>query len=233
MELFQYILFFILLVYIGVLHYLLMKKNLFIEDIVKKLTDIERNWNKNEVIRFLKKLEKSSADYLVKEDKIMHPDILGFLYENGENLKSFVHYTAERKVVNKILNEGFLFSGSFHKTAEPLIPNDKVTLSYKHNLSRYFGKYIIIIAIDRNNYEDFERKIKEFGLGNYPVEQFLTDPISASDPAEDELYLFPRQFVKGYVNYETAEVFHNDQFYPAYIPPAFQDNIRKLSGGKN
>ncbi len=228
MDLLQYLLFFILLVYIGVLHYMLMKKNLFIEDVVRKLTEIEKSWNKNEVIRFLKKLEKTSADYLVTEDKIMEPGVLDFLYENGNKLKSFVHYTGGKEVVDKILGEGFLFSGSFHKTAEILIPNDNITLSYKHNLSRYFGKFVIVIAIDKKNYEDFVITIRDSGLGNYPVEQLLTDQITSAGNDED-MYLFPRQFIKGYVNYETGEVFRNDQFYPDYIPPAFAENIEKLA----
>lgn len=225
----EYIILFVMLVYIGILHYRLMKKKLFIESIVEKLSKIENNWNRNEVVKFLKRLEKTNADFLVKEDKIMEESVLNFLFEDGNQLRSFVHYTAQKSVADQILEEGFKFSGSFHKTAEPLVPNDKVTLAYKHNLSKYFGKYILVMGISAKLYDETDKLLREKKLANYSVEQVLTEVSPTMDDNLDEIYLLPFQFVKGYVNYETGQIKLNKNYDPNFSSPLFIKNIEKFA----
>ena len=220
---------FALLVYIGVLHYKLMKRNLFINSIVQKLSKIENNWNRNEVVKFLKRLEKTDTDFLVREDKIMDEKVLGFLFENGNDLKSFVHYTSDLEVAKKILTEGFRFSGSFHKTAELIVPDDTVSLIYKHNLSRYFGKYIMVICISKFLYEFYEKVLLTKRLSNYTVEQVLTEVSPVLDENQEEVFVFPKEYIKGFVNYEIGEIIRNEHFNADYNPRTFMKNLEKLS----
>lgn len=224
-----YAVLFALLIYIGVLHYKLMKRNLYINSIVQKLSKIESSWNKNDVVKFLKRLEKTGTDFLIREDKIMDEKVLSFLFEGGSGFKFFVHYTAEKTIAEKILREGFRFSDSFHKTAEPLIPGDKVTLAYKHNLSKYFGKYILLIAISTRIYDIFEKELKDRRLLNHNVEQILTEIEPTVDEDFDELYILPKQFIKGYVNYETGETVLNSNYQPDYTSPAFMKNLENIA----
>jgi hypothetical protein len=220
---------FALLFYIGVLHYKLMKKNLFINGIIQKLSKIENNWNRNEVVKFLKRLEKTDTDFIVREDRIMDEKVLNFLFGEGNSCKFFLHYTAEKTVAEKILQEGFRFSGSFHKTAEPLIPGDTVTLAYKHNLSKYFGKFVLLIGISTSIYDILEKELKQRKLLNYSVEQILTENEPTVDEDFEEYYILPRQFIKGYVNYETGEIILNSNYKPDFTTPVFMKNLEKLS----
>ena len=232
MTLIEYFLIFSLLLYIAFLHYQLMKKNMLIKDSFSKLTKIENSWNKDQIIKFLKKLQNMNADFLVKEDKILNDEILKFLFENGNDLKSFVHYTSDIAVVEKILAEGFRFSGSFHKTAEQVVPDDTVSLIYKHNLTKYFGKYIMVICISKFLYEFYEKVLLTKRLSNYTVEQVLTEVSPVLDENLEEVFVFPKEYIKGFVNYETGEVVLNEHYNPDYNPPVFMQNVEKLTADR-
>ena len=232
MTLIEYFLIFSLLLYIAFLHYQLMKKNMLIKDSLSKLTKIENSWNKDQIIKFLKKLQNMNTDFLVKEDKILNDEILKFLFENGNDLKSFVHYTSDIAVAERILAEGFRFSGSCHKTAEQVVPDDTVSLIYKHNLSKYLGKYIMVICISKFLYEFYEKVLLTKRLSNYTVEQVLTEGSPVIDENLEEVFVFPKEYIKGFVNYESGEIIRNEHFNADYNPPVFMQNVEKLTAGR-
>lgn len=228
----EYIIIFALLAYVAFLQYQLMKKKLFLDGIVGKISKIESNWNKDQIIKFLKKLQNMNADFLVKEDKILNIDVLKFLFEYGSEQKSFVHYTSDKTTAERIMTEGFKFSGSFHKTAEPIVPNNEVNLVYKHNLRKYFGKYIVVLGVSKSLYELYEKELAKNRLSNYSVEQVLTEGPPALDENHEEIYLFPKEFIKGIIDYETGEIVKNEHFDSAYNPPVFMKNLEILAGEK-
>lgn len=217
----------ILFIYIAFLHYQLMKKNLFLESIVEKLSRLDKSWNKDTIMNFLKKLQNISAESMMKEDKILHKNILDYLIENRD-CRTFVHYTKETATAQKIIDEGFRFAVSFHKTAEP-ISNDQIDLIYKHNLHKYFGNYIIVICISKNIYHFYEEELNKKGQANVNVEQILTESMPELDENKDEIYRLPKQFVKGYLNYESGEIVNNPAYNPGYDSPAFRENLVRIS----
>lgn len=219
----------ILFIYIAFLHYQLMKKNLFLKSIVDKLSRLDKSWNKDTIISFLKKLQHIGAESMMKEDKILQGKLLDYLIEN-KNCRTFVHYTKGKETAQGIINEGFRFAISFHKTAET-ISSDQIDLIYKHNLRKYFGNYIIVICISKKVYQFYENELKKIDQTNMNVEQVLTESNSELDENQDELYTLPRQFVKGYLNYESGEIVNNPDFNPDYDTQFFKKNLQKVKNG--
>ena len=137
----EYILVAILISYVVYLHYQLNKKNGLIESMVGKLTKLEKEWDTQHVLNLLEKLRQLSNENIVKRDKFFEEPIMKFLFANEDDSKIFVHYTKDETVAKRIFEDGFIFIDSFEKTVEQII-NDNVDLTYKHNIRKYYGKYI-------------------------------------------------------------------------------------------
>jgi uncharacterized protein YihD (DUF1040 family) len=221
----------ILFIYIAFLHYQLMKKNLFLESVVEKLSQLDKSWNKEMILNFLKKLQNINAESMMKEDRILHDNILHYLLEN-RNCRTFIHYTKGISTAQKIVEEGFKFAISFHKTAEP-ISTDQIDLIYKHNLRKYFGNYIIVICISRGIYDFYEGELNKIDQTNTNIEQILTESPAVLDENKDEVYTLPKEFVKGYLNYESGEITDNPFYNPDYDSQAFRRNLQKVKDEYN
>jgi hypothetical protein len=153
------------------------------------------------------------------------------LIEN-RNCRTFVHYTKGSSTAQKIAREGFKFAISFHKTAEP-ISTDQIDLIYKHNLRKYFGNYIIVICISRGIYDFYEGELNKIDQTNTNIEQILTESPAVLDENKDEVYTLPKEFVKGYLNYESGEITDNPFYNPDYDSQAFRRNLQKVKDEYN
>lgn len=223
----EFIIIALLICYIVFLHYHLYKKNQFIESIVGKLTKMEQQWGDEHVMQLLQKLQYINAEPVVKKDKLFDQKILDYLFEGEKDLRLFVHYTKEEEVARKIFVEGFRFIESFDKTAEPIV-NDLVDLTYKHNVKKYYGKYIIVLGIANSIYSKYDNELKQLRIANIQVEQILTEIHPCINENQDNVYILAHQFIKGYVNYETGEITPNPAYNPSYDSLIFKANLEKL-----
>lgn len=223
----EFITILILLVYIGILHFQLYKKNAFIESLVRKQLNIESALNKEGLDDILKQLKGIASGNQVKQSKLFDREIQNFILEDSETQVLFIHYTKDEDVVQRIVNEGFLFADSFYKTAEA-ISNDKLDLVYKHNLRKNFGKFVVILAIDKNLYNHYLNAISNSNKV-LSVEQIISKKHPQLNENLDEVFLLPRQYVKGYVNIETGEIFSNNAFNPSFDSPEFEQNLRQAN----
>lgn len=216
----------ILVSYIVYLHLQLNKKNNLIESMVGKLTKLEKEWDTQHVLNLLEKLRQLSNDSNLKRDKLFDENVMKFIFANDNDSKIFVHYTKEENVAKKIMADGFIFVDSFEKTVEQVI-NDSVDLTYKHNIRKYYGKYIIVICISNDIYNRYDHELKERDKSNVQVEQVLTEIPSCFNDNQDEVFTLSKRFIKGYVNYETGEVHFNPIFNPYFSSPAFDNNLSR------
>lgn len=214
----------IMLSYIGYLKLQLSKKKLFLNSILAKIHKIDKNLNKEDILKFLNKLEITDISGLISKDHIFNNDIMNYLFENENETKIFLHYTKEKSVADLIIDEGFKFSESFYKTAEN-IHNDKIAFVYKHNLRKHFGKYIIIIVISKDIWDYYSKELSRISKSNLYVEHILSKRIKCKNEDTDNLYLFPYQFIKGYIDNETGEIVKNQKFNPKYNSEIFNKNI--------
>ena len=60
------------------------------------------------------------------------------------------------------------------------------------------------------------------------VEQILSEKSPELDENQDEVYLLPYQYIKGYIDSETGAINRNELFEPNYEPPFAQSNIKSL-----
>ena len=221
----------ILFCYIVYLQYQLYKKNQFIESIVGKLSKLEEEWGDDHVVKLLQKLQQLNAEPIVKKDKLFDPSVIDFLFEKEKDLKIFVHYTKEESIARKIFSEGFRFVESFDKTAEAVV-KDTVDLTYKHNVKKYYGKYIVVICISNEIYSKYDNKLKDLKKPNTQVEQILTEIEPCVNDNMDEVYVLSNHYIKGFVNYETGELIGNSNYNPNFDSPAFSNNLERISVGQ-
>ncbi len=223
----EYVVIIVLFVYIVFLHFQLNKKNHLIETMVGKLTKFEKEWDTDHVLNLLEKLRLLGKETIIKRDRLFDEPVMKFLFANEKDSKIFAHYTKDVNVAKQIFEEGFKFADSFDKTAEQII-NDSVDLTYKHNIRKYYGKYIIVICISNSIYNHYDEEIKLISKQNMQVEQVLTDIAPCFNDNLDEVFTLSNHFIKGYVNYETGEVVSNKQFNPNYNSETFKTNLQRI-----
>jgi hypothetical protein len=217
----------VLLGYIIYLHIQLVKKNLFIESTVKRLSGMEKSWSAEEMKRFLLEVRKVQHYSSFFNDKLFEEKSLEFLLENKKDSKIYIHYTKEETVARSILTEGFRYTDSFYKTALP-VTNDRLDLLMKHNSRKSFGHYLIIICLSDRIVDHYTAELDRHGLKGVNVENILNETPVSRNENSDTVYLLPNRYVKGFINHLTGEIAVNPDFNPSYDSPAFARNIKFL-----
>jgi hypothetical protein len=215
-----------LLIYIGIIHYQLYKKNSFIESLVRRQLNIEDIIAKQGFEEMIKKYRGLSSDSPLKQNKLFEQEIQNFILENESNEVLFIHYTKDQDVAQQITREGFRFADSFYKTAEPIV-NDKLDFIYKHYLRKHYGNFVVVISISKNVYNHY---LSEIAHSNkvMNVEHIISNKCPQLNENEDEVYLLPKEFIKGFINAETGEIYRNQSFNPNFDSPEFQKNLDKF-----
>ena len=85
-----------------------------------------------------------------------------------------------------------------------------------------------MICISRDIYEYYENELNKIDQINKNVEQILTESQPELDENKDEIYTLPKQYIKGYLNYESGEIFNNPDFKPDYDCQLFKKNLQKV-----
>jgi hypothetical protein len=214
----------ILLLYIVFLQYQLHKKSLYTEGLVQKMMDFERKLDPEGITKLMR--DKGQQENSQSVSNLLEESVQNFLLEDEAKCKIFVHYTRDEEIAQNIFSEGFFFVDSFHKTAEA-ITNDQINLVYKHYLHKNYGKYIIVISISKDIFNYYTNEIgKSKRVIN--VEQLLSEAEPCVNENDDEVYLLPKQFIKGYINLESGKTIRNPNYNPYYDSPTFAANIKRL-----
>lgn len=222
----------LLLAVIAGLYYQLSKKKYFIRSILEKLNIQDRKTYKEELFRVLSKMRMFEFGKAITRDEFFSDQIINYIFEAKEERRVFLHYTQEEEVAKTILKEGFRFKYSFYKTADKVF-KDKLYLIYKHNHNKYYGKYVMVISISREIYEQYAGKLKKIALPGTAVEQLLTEVPPFMDENDEVVYTLSPRFLKGYFNYEDGEIVSNPDFDPDYRSPVFDENLKKIKQSGN
>lgn len=214
----------VLLGYIVFLHIQLAKKNVFIETTVRELSGIEKTGNMDEMISFLKDLQKLGQYNTYSADKLLEDRSINFIMENEKDLMIYMHYTRNEEDARSILKEGFKFADSFYKTALP-VSKDKLNIKIHHNSRKYYGEYIILICIAKDIANFYSMELEKAGIKNCSYENILTESAIWRDDNSDLVYQLPHQFIKGYINHKTGDLVKNPDFDPWFNSPSFMRNI--------
>ena len=152
-------------------------------------------------------------------------EIRVFLFPQNENVIMYSHRTSSLDVANKIIDEGFKYWDSFQKTTDEVI-NDMVYLRYWDTLRKYYGGYVIIIAISNSLIKRIQHEIHP----KYEAQQALSDQLDEidEDNSDEILFLLPRQYIKGHIDRKTGDITFNKDYDPNYEPPDLDKRIAAL-----
>jgi hypothetical protein len=150
-------------------------------------------------------------------------EILASILKNFKDCCFFLHNTKELTVVEKIMNEGFIFESQMTQSTDRVNPKEPIEVTYFLIQRKDYGSYTIIIAIPKVIYEIYTGVSNEKEVG---IEEVLT----ISDPYygdNDELiYTLSPKHILGYFNIKTSEFYQNRNWDP------FFNNCQRKSGGK-
>lgn len=217
-----------LFIYVIYLNLQLVKKNSLLKTFYEKVEKPGSKLEKKDIISFLGNAKNSGDQEIITKDKLFDNKVRNFLFENDKKTKLFLHYTPRQDVANKILKEGFKFVNSFYKTAE-YIYNDDLYLVHRHHEHKQYGHYVIVICISKDTYDHYSNELGQLRAKNISVEQILTKTPSYKDENSDDIYICPKQFIKGYFNYTNGTITTNPEFNLNYHSKAFDENIEKLT----
>jgi hypothetical protein len=201
----------LLVAYILFLHYQLKKKDLLLDSLHHEFTGDEKSTGRKiqshtrSATRDVPEMDPQVPDSMERLKKCIADDI-------GSSI-IYIHYTNSRFIADRIVEEGFRFTESFHKTAEQ-ISKDLKDLEYKHQVRKYFGNYIVIIAIRKEIFRSYEKELDLFDTQSLSIEHLLSNKLSG-DGSDEDRYLLPRNFIKGYFDFQAGEFIMNPDFNPA------------------
>lgn len=188
----------------------------FVTDKVDFISIVNRQIN--EIIA-VKQHAKAVKTY---EERLLHN-----IFTGEENIRFFIHYTKRGEIAQKILSEGFLYTESFHNSAEE-VTNDKLDLAYKHSMFKLYGSYVVVIGIADDILKKFTEIIREKNIDAY-VENILTETKPCYDEEEEEAkYLLPKQYIKGFFNYESGNFTSNSDYNPEYESLVYVENVNNF-----
>ena len=181
----------------------------------------------DELVRFREEIKKLNYYSSFFNDKLFEEKSLNYLFENVKDAKTYIHYTKEENDAISILSNGFRFVDTFYKTALP-IANDKLDLIVKHNNRKFYGDYIVIIAISNKVITKYSSELRNAGITNVNIENIIIEaPIRRNENSDLE-FILPNKFIKGYIKHSTGEIINNPDFNPEYCSPEFDENIIRL-----
>jgi hypothetical protein len=141
-------------------------------------------------------------------------EILASTLKNFKDCYFFLHNTKEYDIVEKIMNEGFIFESQLPHSTDRVNPNEPIEITYFFFQRKDYGYYTIIIAIPRPVFETYTEISCKKDIG-------IEEVLSISEPYfgdNDELiYTLSPRHILGYFSIKTSEFYQNRNWDPFYI----------------
>ncbi len=152
-------------------------------------------------------------------------DLLASILLDFKECYFFLHNTKDFSVVEKIMDEGFVFESQLSHSSDRVNPHEPIEVTYFFFQRKDYGNYTIIIAIPKIIYEIYTAVSNEYDIG---VEDVMTiiDPIVSDN---DELvYNISPKHILGYFNQKTSEFYQNKNWDPFYNNCQFRSPGKKI-----
>ena len=152
-------------------------------------------------------------------------DILADILKNYKDCYFFVHNTKEPEIVEKIMNEGFVFESQLPHSTDRVNPNEPIEITYFLFQRKDYGSYTIIIAIPKATYDKYTSVSNEYDVG---VEEVLTISEPNFSDNDELIYTVPPKHILGYFDIKNAEFFQNRNWDPDYDNCKFHTPVKRL-----
>jgi hypothetical protein len=140
-------------------------------------------------------------------------EILASILREYKDCYFFLHNTREFSVVEKIMNEGFIFESQLPHSTDRVNPNEPIEITYFLFQRKDYGHYTIIIAFPKDIYDKYSDLSNHMDFG-------IEEVITISDPYygdNDELiYTVSPSHILGYFNIKSSEFFINKKWDPLF-----------------
>ncbi len=140
-------------------------------------------------------------------------EILATILKNFKDCYFFLHNTKEFSIVEKIMNEGFVFESQLPHSTDRVNPNEPIEVTYFLFQRKEYGIYTIIIAISKIIYEMYSGASNNHDTG---IEEILsiTEPYFGDN--DELIYTLSPKHILGYFNSRTSEFYQNVNWDPFF-----------------
>lgn len=157
-------------------------------------------------------------------------EILSTILKDFNGCYFFLHNTKEFSVVEKIMNEGFIFESQLPHSSDRVNPNEPIEITYFLFQRKDYGTYTMIIAIPKNIYEVYSEVSNKNDTGIEEV-MTITEPYFGDN--DELIYTISPKHILGYFNTKTSEFFKNLNWDPGYNNSQFRTPYRRqVKSGK-
>ena len=140
-------------------------------------------------------------------------EILAEILNNYKDCFFFLHNTKDIGIVEKIMNEGFIFESQLPHSTDRVNPGEPIEITYFLFQRKDYGLYTIIIAIPKKIYEYYSDVSIENNTG---IEEVLTISEPHYGDNDELIYTISPSHILGYFNDRTAEFLQNTNWDPEF-----------------
>ena len=140
-------------------------------------------------------------------------EILADILADFDNCYIFLHNTREKIIVERIMNEGFIFENQLPHSSDRVNPDEPIEVTYFLFQRKDYGSFTIIIAIPKTVYESYTHFSNKYAIG---IEEVLTitDPFYGDN--DELIYTLSPKHILGYYNNKTGEFIKNKSWDPRF-----------------
>lgn len=140
-------------------------------------------------------------------------EILVSILKNFKDCYFFLHNTKEFSVVEKIMNEGFIFESQLPHSTDRVNPNEPIEVTYFLFQRKDYGSYTIIIAIPKIIYDIYSAVSNKNDVG---IEEVLTIAEPYYGDNDELVYTISPKHILGYFNIRTTDFYQNRNWDPFF-----------------
>lgn len=151
-------------------------------------------------------------------------EILASILKDFKDCYFFLHNTKDFSVVEKIMEEGFIFESQLPHSSDRVNPNEPIEITYFLFQRKDYGWFTMIIAIPKDIYDKYSDISNQYDTGIEEV-MTITEPYFGDN--DELMYTISPKHILGYFNIKTSEFFKNANWDPSfdnclYRTPAFR-----------
>lgn len=151
-------------------------------------------------------------------------EILASVLRNYDDCLFFLHNTKEFSIVEKIMNEGFIFENQLLQSTDQVNPSQPIEITYFLLHRKEYGPYTVVIAIPKDIYRIYSEISDKNNTGMEEVITITEPRVSDND---EMIYTVSPGHILGYFNTLTSEFSRNIKWDHSFNNMALRSPFRK------
>jgi hypothetical protein len=151
-------------------------------------------------------------------------EILASILREFNECYIFLHNTREFGVVEKIMNEGFIFENQLPHSTDRVNPNEPIEVTYFLFQRKDYGVFTMVLGFPKEIYEKYSEVSNNLDTGIEEV-MTITDPYFGDN--DELMYTISPKHILGYFSIRTSEFFRNKNWDPSYDNTLFRKPTKR------